>query len=360
MKVQRIRLPDQTQSWLVLDDNHLPVPAIQAYLRYLEGLECSPNTIHNYATHLKQFWEFLRDTQHEWDAITIEHLADFIRWLRRPASQVIALQKQPARRTERTINTILAAVYSFYAYQERLGTVASLQAYRYGARHSGKYKALLHHLQAGKEQKTKLLKLKAPKQSPTVLTATQVQQIVAACHHLRDQLLICLLYETGMRIGQVLGLHHADIRSWDNELQVVPRADNANGARAKAKEPYTVHVSQPLMRLYTDYLIHEYSEDLDSDYVFVNLWSGQIGQPLRYQTVVALLRQLGQVTGLDFHAHLFRHTHATELLRQGWELSYIQKRLGHAHIQTTANTYVHLQDADLKSAYQQYLEQKET
>ena len=80
---------------------------------------------------------------------------------------------------------------------------------------------------------------------------------------------------------------------------------------------------------------------------------------MRYQTVVALLRRLSQVTGIALHAHLFRHTHATDLLRQGWELSYIQKRLGHSNIQTTANTYVHLQADDLKSAYQQYLTRKE-
>ncbi|HEY9625092.1 MAG TPA: tyrosine-type recombinase/integrase [Crinalium sp.] len=360
MKVQRIRLPNQTESWLVLDDNHLPIPPIQSYLHYLEGLEYSPNTIHNYATHLKQFWEFLREFQHQWDAITVEHLADFIRWLRHPASKVISIQGQAPQRTERTINTILAAVYSFYDYHERMGTVAGLQAYGYTTRYSSKYKSLLHHIQVGKEQKIKLLKLKEPRQIPTVLTSAQMQQIVEACHHLRDQLLICLLYETGMRIGQVLGLRHVDVRSWDNEIQVVPRTDNANGARAKSKESYIVHVSQPLMRLYAEYLINEYPEDIDSDYVFINLWSGQIGQPLSYQTVVALLRQISQVTGITLHAHLFRHTHATELLRQGWELSYIQKRLGHANIQTTANTYVHLQADDLKSAYQQYLAQKET
>lgn len=360
MKVQRIRLPDQTQSWLVLDDNYLPVLPIQSYLRYLERLEYSPNTIHNYAAHLKQFWEFLRDTQYEWHAITVEQLADFVRWLRHPASKVISIQGQPARRTERTINTILAAVYSFYQYQEQIGNVAGLQAYRYGVRHRSKYKSLLHHIQAGKEQKTKLLKLKEPRQPPSVLTSAQVQQIVEACHHLRDQLLICLLYETGMRIGQVLGLRHADVRSWDNEIQVVPRTDNANGARSKSKQNYIVHVSQPLMRLYAEYLINEYPEDLDSDYVFINLWSGQIGQPMSYSTVASLLQHLSQMTGIALHAHLFRHTHATELLRQGWELSYVQKRLGHANVQTTANTYVHLQDDDLKAAYQQYLAQKET
>ena len=43
----------------------------------------------------------------------------------------------------------------------------------------------------------------------------------------------------------------------------------------------TVPVSAPLVRLYSDYMHTEYGE-LDSDYVFVNLWSAPVGRPLRY------------------------------------------------------------------------------
>ena len=49
-----------------------------------------------------------------------------------------------------------------------------------------------------------------------------MQQLVSACNLRRDKFLICLLYETGMRIGQALGLRHSDIRSWDNEIDIVP------------------------------------------------------------------------------------------------------------------------------------------
>ncbi|MHC5830096.1 MAG: tyrosine-type recombinase/integrase, partial [Nostoc sp.] len=56
--------------------------------------------------------------------------------------------------------------------------------------------------------------------------------------------------------------------------------------------------------------------------------------------------------------HLLRHTHATELIKSGWEMTYVQKRLGHTDIQTTVNTYVHLLDEDLKSAYKEYLQRR--
>lgn len=54
--------------------------------------------------------------------------------------------------------------------------------------------------------------------------------LVEACEHLRDRFLLVLLAETGMRIGQALGLRHADFVSHRKEVRIVPRRDNANGA----------------------------------------------------------------------------------------------------------------------------------
>ena len=64
----------------------------------------------------------------------------------------------------------------------------------------------------------------------------------------------------------------------------MPRSDNANGARAKTIDPATVPVSAGLVRLYSAYMFDEYGE-LDSDYVFVNLFAESHGAPLRYDAV---------------------------------------------------------------------------
>ena len=53
-----------------------------------------------------------------------------------------------------------------------------------------------------------------------------------------------------------------------------------------------------------------------------------------------------------------RHTHATELLRSGWDAAYVQKRLGHAYIQTTTSIYAHLSGEDMGKAYALYLRER--
>ena len=101
-----------------------------------------------------------------------------------------------------------------------------------------------------------------------------MKRVVAACTHLRDKFLIRLLAETGMRIGQALGLRHSDIRSWDNEIWVVPRDDNANEARAKRREGESlrIDVDAGLMRLYGDYVINIFSEKARAYYDLERLW----------------------------------------------------------------------------------------
>lgn len=64
--------------------------------------------------------------------------------------------------------------------------------------------------------------------------------------------------------------------------------------------------------------------------------------PMTYTTVADLFRRLSRKTGLRATPHMFRHTHATDLLRAGWDAAYVQKRLGHAQIQTTVNSPIDL------------------
>lgn len=359
MKVQRIRGPDGKESWIVLDDDFRPVREISLYVTYLVSLERSPNTIQSYARSLKLFWDFLAYEGLLWSDITLEKVADFIVWLRRPDPGVLSIERQEAKRTEGTINNILSAVYGFYDFHHRLGNVRDLEGFGAQVFRGRRYKSFLHHVTKGKPVQSRLLRLKAPKKKPLTLSQEEVEALVNACKRYRDKFLLCLMYQTGMRVGQALGLRHSDIRSWDNEIIVVPRTNNANKVRAKTRESYKLHVHKDLMALYAEYLLREYPEDLDSDYVFINIWDGKIGRPMSQRLVNHLFERLSKKTGIKAHPHMLRHTHATELLRSGWDAAYVQRRLGHADPQTTINTYIHLSDEDLKLAYQEYLEARE-
>lgn len=360
MKVQRIKLPSSGQiTWILIGDNYLPINPVNDYLRYLDSLEKSPNTIENYAYHLKLFWEFLSQKHVDWKEVGELQLADFILWLRSPDPKVASIKPQEAKRTERTINTILSAVYSFYQFHQRNGTVKNTELYQEVKILNPKYKPLLYEMIKNKAVKTKLLKLKEPKIFPGTLTSEKVQKLVNSCNSLRDKFLIKLLFETGIRIGEALGLRHEDVDSvgGKNEICILFRNDNVNDAKGKSKSERIVQASGDLMRLYGRYIIDEYP-DVDSDYVFVNIWKGEIGHPMKYSTVRGLFKGLKKKTGIDIYAHLLRHSHATELIRSGMDMSYVQKRLGHSNIQTTINTYVHLTNDDMKQAYQEYLVKK--
>lgn len=88
---------------------------------------------------------------------------------------------------------------------------------------------------------------------------------------------------------------------------------------------------------------------IDSDYVFVNLWSAPLGRPLRYQAVAGMVRRLRAHTGIEFNLHMLRHGRASEWLRQGVPIEVVSKLLTHASVTTTSSTYVHLDAADVRA-----------
>ena len=168
-----------------------------------------------------------------------------------------------------------------------------------------------------------------------------MEALFAGCTRLRDRLLL----EAGLRIGEALGLRHEDVRTPDGVVEVRQRV-NANRARAKTWER-TVPVGASWLRLHADYLHEEYG-DLDSDYVFVTLWSRPRGRPLGYPAVTDLFARLARHTGVAATPHMFRHTYATRLLRSGVKTEVVQQLLGHASVTTTIDTYVQLTVEDVR------------
>lgn len=113
-----------------------------------------------------------------------------------------------------------------------------------------------------------------------------------------------MLRETGVRIGEALGLRHEDLDTRRRVVAVVGR-ENVNRARAKTWSR-EIPAGAELFRLYSDYLHEEYGL-LDCDYVFVNLWGPPVGAPMSYASVDRMVRRLRTRTGIGFSPHLFRH-----------------------------------------------------
>jgi len=353
VKVQRVRFEDTSRSsWMVLGDDYLPVKPILVFLKFLEDIGRSPYTVRSSAYNLKLFWEFLRDERVDWQRIDVAQLAAFISWLRRPQTDVVALQVHAARRTDATIDQMLTSVHAFYKFHMRMKNIPDIPLYSFIAAPFRHYRPMLYGMVKSMPVQSRVVAVKREGRLVKTLTQEQVQQIISACTRARDRFLLTLLYETGMRIGQALGLRHGDIKIEDGKIQIVPRSDNTNGARAKTRRSYTIPVDAAPLQLYTDYLIEDLNAlevDCLPDYVFINLWEGEIGHPMSYETVMSLMRRIWKKTGIPVTPHMFRHTRATAWIRDDkLPLSTVSPLLGHANIQTTHDLYVHLTPEDLR------------
>lgn len=343
--------------WLVLGDDYAPIEPIQRYLNHLVNLERSPNTVETYARYLKLYWEYLTAKHLDWRNVNLEDLSEYIYWLRVGGTDTISIQTVTAVRSERTVNHAMTAVHTFYEFHLHMSNVGSDKSFARFNIPIGRYKSFLAGIAKAKPVRKSLLKLKEPKKFPGCLTVDEVEALIQACNRKRDKLIILMMYETGMRKGELLGLRHEDMGDCgQNEIRIV-RRENSNGALAKSGFRI-VHVSRELMQVYNEYLIDEYP-DVSSDYVFVNCWEGEIGHPMNYKAINQLLAQLEKKTGIHAFPHLFRHTHATELLKGGVDIYHVSKRLGHSSVGTTIDTYGHLSDEDLRKVVEKEEQENE-
>ena len=194
--------------------------------------------------------------------------------------------------SEATVNRKLSALSAFYQHAARHGIDLGelLRTWQPAGGRSSGWKPFLHHISKRKPQARRAIVLSAQRKLPRVLTATEAQTILDACDHLRDRFLFAVLFDTGMRIGEALGLRHEDIA---------------------------------------------------------------YGHPLTYTAVYDLVKRLRRRTGIDFDPHWYRHTAATRMLRDGVPIEVVSKLLGHADITTTAAVYGHLSAEDARQALEE-------
>ena len=361
MKVQEVKLDNNQRRYLLLDDNGLPIIPVARYLKYIDNSEKSFNTQKTYAYSLKLYFEYLEEINVDYRNVNINILSNFVGWLRNPYenNKVVTLKPTKAKRTEKTVNLTITVVTNFYDYLYRTEEINNdmvdklmKQVFTGGYKH---YKSFLHHVNKDKPSSKNILKIKEPRRKIKVLTKEEMQKVYDATTNIRDEFLIKLLYETGLRIGEALSLFIEDIifdHNKGHKIKLVYRGELSNGAMLKTGER-EIHISQELIDLFDDYAYDILDElDIDTNFVFVKLRGKNKGQPLEYQDVSDLFKRLKKKTRIDVHAHLLRHTHATIYYQTTKDIKQVQERLGHSQIQTTMNMYLHPSDKDIRSNWE--------
>ncbi len=360
----------------MLGPDHRMVEPAEEYLEYLRAQQASPNTVKSYARALALWWQYLDAFGRRWDAVTLEEFGAFLTWLRTgDEPEVVSIERRPARFSESTIATRLAAVIACYDYHVLNGVDVGRDLHRITHRGGGRYKPLLEHIARRKGRRQTVIRVRQRHRSapPPILTPGQIERICEACASwdteaqqwrgsVRNRLLWMLLAETGVRLGEALGLQHRDWHTGRGDtpfIEVVAR-DHPHAVRAKSGHR-RLYVSDELDRLYGEYVwqlcdagADLATDDFDATHVFVNLDREPRFAPWRPESVYDLVDRLRrQLSGQVPHAwtpHWMRHSHATALLLSGVAVHVVSRRLGHVDVQTTLNTYAHVtEDAEMRT-----------
>ena len=200
---------------------------------------------------------------------------------------------------------------------------------------------------------------KAEIKYPKTLYLEQVESLFAANAKRtddlmeRDQAILELLYSSGLRASELVGLTYRQIdfrvrsirvKGKGNKTRIVPFSKSAEAAMKKYHTS-----SRPA-------LLAKSKADIKSDKFFLN----DRGEGLTVRGLEYILRAIEEKTGiyLGLHPHELRHTFATHLLENGADLRLIQELLGHETIDTT-QVYTHVSKEKMKEQYDQFFPQRE-
>lgn len=267
-------------------------------------------TLGAYARDLQDFWEFLEGRGRDaWAAVTLTDLQDYLTALE---ARGLAARSRARR---------LSALRQFFRFLEREEVVTA--------------------------NPVELLDSpRLPQRLPQVLGEDEVAALLAApdpatAFGQRDGALLELLYATGLRVSELVGLtlKQLDLRRGvvrpvgkGSKERVVPMVD-----RAVEKLQLYLTQARPLLL-----------KERQSPYVFINHRGGRLTR----QGFWKLLKQYALKAGVrDLSPHTLRHSFATHLLSRGANLRVLQLLLGHADLATT-QLYTHLDAARLKEIHQ--------
>jgi integrase/recombinase XerD len=271
------------------------------YSRIERGL--SANSLAAYSRDLDRFLLYMsshRKSLHEFNENDVE---DFIQ-------ELISTGLAPS-----SINRMVSTLRSFYRYLEREHNL----------------------LNPTKDVQSRQI----PHRLPKALTISQTSQLIDATMiednaiSLRNKAILELLYSTGGRVSEIVGINLVDftqVSASDSTIHVVK-------LRGKGSKERVVPIGSFGVKALDDYLVRvrpslvNKSAQGKSDALFLNQRGTRISRQSAWQIVVDCAKRAGLGDGIS--PHVFRHSFATHLLDGGADIRVVQELLGHSSVTTT-------------------------
>jgi len=181
---------------------------------------------------------------------------------------------------------------------------------------------------------------KSARRLPKALTINQIVSMIDAAFRdgdpitLRDQAMLELLYSSGARVSELIGINMNDlstVQTDDGEIRTLKLRGKGSKERivplgsfaSKAIDTYCVRIRPDLVS----------KSSKPSTALFLNTRGGRISRQSAWQMVL----NSAKAAGITEHVspHVFRHSYATHLLDGGADIRVVQELLGHASVTTT-------------------------
>ena len=309
-------------------------PLIQEFFSYLKyEKHFSEHTLKCYSTDLQQYVEFLNTEQ---AGSTAAHSYES-----GGAATAVAMEirAEILSVTAATIREFLVVLHNRnYSRATTARKLATLRSF---------YKFLVRR---GYLQSSPVAVIRTPKQEkrlPKFLEAEQIDALFEAPDRstllgLRDWAMLEVMYSTGVRVSELVGLDIADVDFDEAILHI----------RGKGRRERLAPAGQQAMDAIKQYLAKrgqpKPGESFDQQALFIN----KSGQRLSTRSVRRKLDKYLAQANLDpsISPHTLRHTFATHMLNRGADLRSVQELLGHRSLSTT-QVYTHLTTGRLKEVY---------
>jgi integrase/recombinase XerD len=373
MRAFPVSLPSGQRYWTVLDEDLQVVGVADSYLRHLRlGRDAAESTTKAYAHSIALFLRWCARSGRSWQA-GVEQFALFMTWLAhaRPlaggdAGVVVAGPgAAPVRCPSRT-NGVLTAVRGMVVHAVATGHgAAGLVSMLYEVADDRDLPAEARSEDGRMAWRMRARhRLREPETAVDRASDAQVVALLRACRSARDRLIVLLMARGGLRRGEVCGLRRSDVHLLVDSrrlgcdvarahMHVVRRDDNPNEAWAKSRRQRVVPLDFLAVQAFDTYEFERMrvTGTADSDFVFVNLFRGRVGAPMRPDAVGELMAAASRRAGLDVavRPHQLRHAFGSNVTDAGAGIDVVADLLGHAAV-SSSKVYLHPDSSRLRAA----------